>query len=62
MASIVAISHVEVKTKLTDKELGSRLIISDSQIKKPKNALLLMGLLLLKNLFYNVPARRTSKV
>ena len=59
MASIAAISHVEVKTKLTDKELGSHLIISGSQIKETNECASFDGTSIkIKNLFYNVPARR----
>jgi len=59
MASIAAISHVEVKTKLTDKELGSHLIISGSQIKEAGECATFDGTSIkIKNLFYNVPARR----
>ena len=54
MASIAAISHVEVKTKLTDKELGSHLIISGSQIKKLENALLLTVLLLRLKIYFTM--------
>lgn len=59
LASIAAISHVEVNTKLTNNELGSHLIIEGSNIKKHEDCATASGTSVkIKNLFYNVPARR----
>ena len=59
MASIAAIAHVEVRSKLTDKELGSHLIIEGSKIKTYEDCSSSNGTSMkVKNLFYNVPARR----
>ncbi len=59
MASIAAIAHVEVNTKLTDNELGSRLIIEGSELKLQEDCACANGTSIkVKNLFYNVPARR----
>ena len=59
MASIAAISHVDVNTKLTDNELGSHLIIEGGKIKTHKDCSAVNGTSIkVKNLFYNVPARR----
>ena len=59
MASIAAIAHVEVNTKLTDNELGSHLIIEGSKIKTHEDCATANGTSVkIKNLFYNVPARR----
>lgn len=59
MASIAAISHVEVNTKLTENELGSHLIIEGSEIKTHEDCATSNGTSIkVKNLFYNVPARR----
>ena len=59
MASIAAIAHVEVNTKLTEKELGSHLIIEGSEIKTHEDCATANGTSIkVKNLFYNVPARR----
>ena len=59
MASIAAIAHVEVNTKLTDNELGSHLIIEGSEIKTHDDCATTNGTSIkVKNLFYNVPARR----
>jgi DNA mismatch repair protein MutL len=59
MASIAAIAHVEVNTKLTNNELGSHLIIEGSEIKTHHDCATANGTSIkVKNLFYNVPARR----
>ena len=59
MASIAAIAHVEANTKLTDNELGSHLIIEGSEIKTHEDCATANGTSVkVKNLFYNVPARR----
>ncbi len=59
MASIAAISHVEVNTKLTNNELGSHLIIEGSEIRTHEDCSTTNGTSIkVKNLFYNVPARR----
>jgi len=59
MASLAAIAHVEINTKLTDNELGSHLIIEGSKIKTHEDCATANGTSVkVKNLFYNVPARR----
>ena len=59
MASIAAIAHVEITSKLTDKELGSHLIIEGSNIITHTECATTDGTSIkVKNLFYNVPARR----
>ena len=59
MASIAAIAHVEVTSKLTDKELGTHLIIEGSKITTHEDcASSNVTSMKVKNLFYNVPARR----
>ena len=59
MASIAAIAHVEVKSKLTNKELGSHLIIQGGKIKNQEDCIATNGTSMkIKNLFFNVPARR----
>ena len=59
MASIAAIAHVEVNSKLTENQLGSHLIIEGSKIKTHKECSSANGTSIkVKNLFYNVPARR----
>jgi DNA mismatch repair protein MutL len=59
MASIAAISHVDINSKLTEKELGSRLIVEGGKVITHKKYASLNGTSIkVKNLFYNVPARR----
>ncbi len=59
MASIAAIAHVEVNTKLTNNELGSHLVIEGSKVIKHTDCATANGTSIkVKNLFYNVPARR----
>ena len=59
MASIAAISHVEVNTKLTDNELGTHIVIEGSEITTQEDCVCSNGTSIkIKNLFYNVPARR----
>lgn len=59
LASVAAIAHVELKTRLHDQELGTHLIIEGSEVKKQETVGCPKGSnFLIKNLFYNVPARR----
>ena len=59
MASIAAISHVELNTKTTNSELGTKIIIEGSEIKIQESCVCPTGTSIkIKNLFYNVPARR----
>ena len=59
MASIAAIAHIEVNTKLTSNELGNHLIIEGGEIKTYEDCATANGTSMkVKNLFYNVPARR----
>lgn len=59
LASIAAVAHVELKTKQDQEELGTHVVIEGSQflsqepIVQPKGTSFLV-----KNLFYNIPARR----
>ena len=59
LASIVAISHVELKTRSENNELGTQIkfegskIISQNLISTPKGTSIAV-----KHLFYNIPARR----
>ncbi|MEO6167452.1 MAG: DNA mismatch repair endonuclease MutL [Chitinophagales bacterium] len=59
MASIAAISQVELKSKRREDQLGTILEIEGSEIKKHEPAQVADGTsIAIKNLFYNVPARR----
>ena len=59
MASIAAIAHVEMKTRRQSDELGTKIVIEGSQIKTQEACQNPAGTSIsVKNLFYNVPARR----
>ena len=59
LASIAAIAHVQMNTKLADAELGRSIIIEGSIIKTNEDAAVPQGTSFeIKNLFFNVPARR----
>ena len=59
LASIVAISHLELKTKQEDKELGVQLKIEGSKIISQQIISTPTGTsVAVKHLFYNIPARR----
>lgn len=59
LASIAAISQVEVKTRCHDQELGTLIEIEGNEIKRQEPAGTTPGTSIsVKNLFYNVPARR----
>ncbi len=59
LASIAAIAHVEMKTKQDQEELGNHIIIEGSKFVSQEPAVLPKGSsFAVKNLFYNIPARR----
>ena len=59
LASIAAISHLEMKTKLPENELGTCLVVEASEVKKQEPVAIEKGTSIsVKNLFYNIPARR----
>ncbi|HCM77246.1 MAG TPA: DNA mismatch repair endonuclease MutL [Cytophagales bacterium] len=59
LASIAAIAQVEMKTRLAVKELGTLLLIEGSEVKKQEQTSFDAGTSIsVKNLFYNIPARR----
>lgn len=59
MASIAAVSQVELKTRRSTDELGTMVRIEASELKAQEAISTPEGTnLLVKNLFYNVPARR----
>jgi len=59
LASIAAIAHVELKTRRVEDELGSRVEIAGSDVIKQEPEGLPAGTsIAIKNLFYNIPARR----
>ncbi|POS01403.1 DNA mismatch repair protein MutL [Flavobacterium croceum DSM 17960] len=59
LASIAAVAHVELKTKQEQDELGTHIIIEGSKVTTQDPAVLPKGTsFLVKNLFFNIPARR----
>ena len=59
LASIAAIAHVEMKTKQDQDELGTHIVIEGSKFISQEPAVLPKGTSFsVKNLFFNIPARR----
>lgn len=59
LASIAAIAHVELISRTSDEEVGHRLVNEGSTIIKSEKVQAMQGTMItVKNLFYNVPARR----
>ena len=59
LASIAAVAHVEMKTKTAAQELGTEMIIEGSKVIKQIPVATQQGTsIAVKNLFYNIPARR----
>ncbi len=59
MASIAAVAQVEMRTRTAEEELGTRLVIEGSEVRVQEPCQCIKGTnISVKNLFYNVPARR----
>jgi DNA mismatch repair protein MutL len=59
LASICAVAHVEVQTRRAEDEVGTRIEIAGSQVIAQEMVQCPVGTnMRVKNLFYNVPARR----
>ena len=59
LASIAAIAHVELKTKQEDDEVGTCIVIEGSTVESQEVVVTPKGTSLsVKNLFFNIPARR----
>lgn len=59
LASIAAVAEVELKTRPTNEELGTRLIIAGSKVESQEAVSCPKGSnFSIKNLFFNIPARR----
>ncbi len=59
LASIAAVAQVEMRTRKADDEVGTLIRIEGSDIKAQESVSCLPGTnILVKNLFFNVPARR----
>lgn len=59
LASIAAVAQVEMLTKTRDEETGTRIVIHAGEIQELEDAACREGTsITVRNLFYNVPARR----
>jgi DNA mismatch repair protein MutL len=59
LASIAAIAQVELKTRKPDEEVGTSIIVEGSKVKSQEPVACQQGTTFnIKNLFYNIPARR----
>jgi DNA mismatch repair protein MutL len=59
MASIAAVAQVELKTRRHEDELGSQIFVEGSEVIKQEPCSTTAGTSIsVKNLFYNIPARR----
>jgi DNA mismatch repair protein MutL len=59
LASIAAVSQMELKTRRATDELGTLLVVEGSEVKKQEPVACEKGTnICIKNLFYNIPARR----
>jgi len=59
LASVASIAHVELRTRLHDQDLGTKIVIHGSVVKKQEACQTAPGTAFeVKNLFFNVPARR----
>jgi DNA mismatch repair protein MutL len=59
LASIAAISHMEIKTRRADDVIGTRLLVEASVVQVQEGCQCPVGTsIIVRNLFYNVPARR----
>ncbi|MDH4057997.1 MAG: DNA mismatch repair endonuclease MutL [Cyclobacteriaceae bacterium] len=59
LASIAAVSQLDLKTRQADKELGTLLVVEASEVKRQEVTACEKGTnISVKNLFYNIPARR----
>lgn len=59
LASIGAISHLELRTKKENSDIGTEIIMEGGEIKKQNFCQTLKGTIFsVKNLFFNTPARR----
>lgn len=59
LASIAAVAHVEMKTRRHEKDLGTKINIEGSEVKEQVPVACPAGTsIAIRNLFFNVPARR----
>lgn len=59
LASVAAVAQVELKTKKQDSDVGTRIAVEATEVKAQEPCATAQGTnIMVKNLFYNVPARR----
>lgn len=59
LASIAAVSQMELRTRTPENELGTSIVVEASEVKKQEPVACEKGTSIsVKNLFYNIPARR----
>jgi DNA mismatch repair protein MutL len=59
LASIAAVSQLEMKTRQADKELGTLVVVEASEVRRQEVTAAEKGTSIsVKNLFFNIPARR----
>lgn len=59
LASIAAVAQVELKTRKADSDIGTRIVVEATEVKTQEPCATASGTnLMVKNLFFNVPARR----
>ncbi|MGN6476631.1 MAG: DNA mismatch repair endonuclease MutL [Flavipsychrobacter sp.] len=59
LASVAAVAQVEMKTRRHDAEIGTRIVVEGTEVKIQEPCATAPGTnICIKNLFYNVPARR----
>lgn len=59
LASIASVAQVEMKTRKESEELGTYILVEGSMVKKQEPVATATGTnIIVKNLFYNIPARR----
>jgi DNA mismatch repair protein MutL len=59
LASVAAVAQVEMRTRVSEMETGTRLVIEGTDVKAAEPVATAVGTnIMVKNLFFNVPARR----
>jgi DNA mismatch repair protein MutL len=59
LASVAAVAQVEMKTRKAETEVGSRIVVEGTEVKLQEACATPAGTnIMVKNLFFNVPARR----
>ncbi len=59
LASVAAVAQVDMKTRTIDSEIGTQIIIEGTEVKSQHPCATPVGTnIMVKNLFFNVPARR----